>query len=108
MSNSEESKSQLVAFLRSASSYSHAPSTLHFVETHISWVVIAPPLVFKVKKPVNLGFADFSTLEKRRYFCQRELELNRRLCPEVYLAVVPIYESDAGFSLEDKEGEIAE
>jgi aminoglycoside phosphotransferase family enzyme/predicted kinase len=60
-----------------------------------------------VKKPVNFGFLDFSTLEKRHHFCQRELELNRRLCPEVYLGVVPIYESASGFSF-NAEGEIAE
>jgi aminoglycoside phosphotransferase family enzyme len=63
---------------------------------------MASPFVFKVKKPVNMGFLDFSTLEKRCHFCQRELELNRRLCPDVYLDVMPIYESDAVFSLEDK------
>jgi aminoglycoside phosphotransferase family enzyme/predicted kinase len=55
-----------------------------------------------------MGFLDFSTLEKRHHFCRRELELNRRLCPEVYLAVTPIYESCAGFSFEDKDGEIAD
>ena len=81
---------------------------VRLIETHISWVFIASPFVFKVKKPVNLGFVDFSTLEKRHYFCRRELELNRRLCPEVYLAVMPIYESDAGFSFDDEDGEIAE
>ena len=48
------------------------------VQTHISWVFPASPFVCKVKKPVNLGFADFSTLEKRRHFCQREVELNQR------------------------------
>ena len=64
--------------------------------------------MFKVKKPVNLGFLDFSTLEKRHYFCQRELELNRRLCPEVYLAVTPIYEGDRGFSFDDAVGEVAD
>ena len=64
---------------------------MHAIQTHISWVFIASPFVFKVKKPVNLAFLDFSTLEKRRHFCQRELDLNRRLCPEVYLGVVPIY-----------------
>jgi aminoglycoside phosphotransferase family enzyme/gluconate kinase len=69
---------------------------------------MASPFIFKVKKPVNMGFLDFSTLEKRRHFCQRELELNRRLSPEVYLAVMPIYESCAGFSFEDKDGEIAD
>lgn len=77
------------------------------METHISWVFIASPFVFKVKKPVNLGFLDFSTLEKRRYFCQRELELNRRLCPDVYLKVLPIYQTPSGFSFKTK-GKIAE
>ena len=76
------------------------------IQTHISWVFIAPPFVFKVKKPVNLGFLDFSTLEKRRYFCQREVELNRRLCPEIYLGVVPIYKTASGFSF-DADGDPA-
>ena len=60
-----------------------------------------------MKKPVNLGFADFSTRERRRHFCQREVELNRRLCPEVYLGVVPIFKTASGFSF-NGEGEIAE
>ena len=77
------------------------------MQTHISWVFIAPPFVFKVKKPVNFGFLDFSTLEKRRHFCEREIELNRRLCPEVYLRVIPIYKSASGFSFK-AQGEIAE
>ena len=78
------------------------------IQTHISWVFIAPPFVYKVKKPVNLGFLDFSTLEKRRHFCQqREVELNRRLCPETYLGVIPIYnKSGANFAFA-AEGEIA-
>jgi aminoglycoside phosphotransferase family enzyme len=53
--------------------------------------IIAPPFVFKIKEPVDLGFVDFSTLGKRRHFCERELELNRRLCPEVYLDAVAIW-----------------
>jgi aminoglycoside phosphotransferase family enzyme/predicted kinase len=77
------------------------------IQTHISWVFIASPFVFKVKKPVNLGFLDFSTLGKRRHFCQRELELNRRLAPDIYLAVVPIYEGGSCFSFEPP-GKIAE
>ena len=106
--DSSKRQARLVRFLQSPSSYPHHPIGVRVIQTHISWVFMASPFVFKVKKPVNMGFLDFSTLEKRQYFCQRELELNRRLCPEVYLAVVPIYESDAGFSFEDKEGEIAE
>lgn len=97
----------LISFLESPASYPHLPPQVRSIQTHISWVFIVSPFVFKVKKSVNLGFLDFSTLEKRRYFCQRELELNRRLAPEIYLEVVPIYEGPAGFSFETK-GEIAE
>ncbi len=102
-----ESQERLVSFLESPASYPHSPPGVRSIQTHISWVFIAPPFVFKVKKPVNFGFLDFSTLEKRRHFCERELELNRRLCPEVYLGVVPIYKSASGFSF-NAEGEIAE
>ena len=97
----------LVTFLSSPASYPHRPGEVRSVQTHISWVFIASPFVFKVKKPVNLGFLDFSTLEKRRYFCQREVDLNRRLCPEIYLGVVPIYKTASGFSF-DADGQIAE
>jgi uncharacterized protein len=98
---------RLISFLESPAAYPHGPPEIHSIQTHISWVFIAPPFVFKVKKPVNLGFLDFSTLEKRRHFCEREIELNRRLCPEVYLGVVPIYKTASGFSF-NAEGEIAE
>ena len=90
----------LLAFLRSPSSYRHAPTTVRFIETHISRVFIASPFVFKVKKPVDLGFVNFSTLEKRQHFCKRECELNRRLCPDTYLDVVPIYQREQGFSFD--------
>jgi uncharacterized protein len=98
----------LVAFLRSPSSYPHRPRSVRSIQSHISWVFIAPPFVYKVKKAVNLGFLDFSTLEKRHHFCQRELELNQRLCPETYLGVIPIYKSGTSFSFDADEGRIAE
>lgn len=98
---------QLLEFLKSQSSYPHRPIEVRLLETHISWVFIASPFVFKVKKPVSLGFLDFSSLEKRHHFCQHELELNRRLCPEVYLEVVPIYNGASGFSFKTG-GQIAE
>lgn len=98
---------RLIAFLQSASSYPHRPREVRLIQTHISWVFVASPFVFKVKKPVNLGFLDFSTLKKRHHFCHRELELNRRLCPETYLGVIPIYKSRANFAFA-AEGEIAE
>jgi aminoglycoside phosphotransferase family enzyme/predicted kinase len=60
------------------------------VETHISWVLLTEGLAYKLKKPVCLPFVDFSTLASRRYFCEEELRLNRRLAPSLYLEVVPV------------------
>jgi aminoglycoside phosphotransferase family enzyme/predicted kinase len=102
-----QTQEQLIAFLESPQSYPHRPAEVRALQTHISWAFIASPFVFKVKKPVNLGFLDFSTLEKRHYFCQREIKLNRRLCPEIYLGAVPIYKTTSGFSF-NGEGEIVE
>ncbi len=59
-------------------------------QTHISVVFVTDSVVYKIKKPVNLGFLDYSILEKRRYWCEEEVRLNRRLAPEVYMGVVPI------------------
>lgn len=60
------------------------------IETHISWLLLTGQYVYKIKKPVNFGFLDFSTLEKRRFCCNEELRLNKRLAAELYLEVVPI------------------
>lgn len=60
------------------------------IETHISWVLLAGPLAYKVKKPVHLPFVDYATLEKRRQFCEEEVRLNRRLAPSLYLGVSAI------------------
>jgi hypothetical protein len=71
----------------------HEPPELaiELVETHISWVLLVGDYAYKVKKPVNLGFVDFSSPTRRAWFCAEELRLNRRLAPNLYLAVVPIY-----------------
>ena len=63
---------------------------VQLVETHISWVLLAEGLAYKLKKPVRLSFVDFSTLALRKHFCEEELRLNRRLAPSLYLRVVPI------------------
>ena len=63
---------------------------VHLVETHISWVFLTGRYVYKVKKPVDLGFLDFGTLAKRRHYCHEEVRLNRRFAPSLYLAAVPI------------------
>jgi aminoglycoside phosphotransferase family enzyme/predicted kinase len=100
-------RQRLVKFLTSPLSYAHRPLEVRSIQTHISWVFIASPFVFKVKKALDLGFLDFHSLEKRHHFCQRELALNRRLAPEVYLEVLPIYKNDRGFSFHS-DGEIVE
>ena len=66
------------------------PTTIHLIATHISWVFITDHDVWKVKRPVDYGFVDYTTLERRRHFCHEEVRVNKRLAPDVYLDVVPI------------------
>jgi len=61
---------------------------ISLIETHISYVILAPERVYKWKKPVDFGFVNFSTLQRRKHFCEEELRLNRRLCPDIYLGLV--------------------
>lgn len=70
--------------------YPHPVKSCELIETHISWVILTGEVAYKIKKPVNLGFLDFSTLEKRLFYCQEELRLNRRLAASIYLDVVAI------------------
>ena len=84
------SQEELLAFLLDPRSYPDRPKQVRLKQTHSSYLLLAAPYAYKIKKPVNFGFLDFSTLEKRRYFSEREIELNRRLCPDVHLGVVPI------------------
>lgn len=92
---------QLLTFLLNPKSYPHHPRRVRLVQTHSSFVFLVPPFVYKVKKPVNFGFLNFSTLEKRHYFCQREVMLNRRLCPRIYLGVVPVSRVGERFAFDD-------
>ncbi len=85
---------RLLDFLSDSYSYPHRPPQVTRVQTHASWVFFAPPFVYKIKKPVSLGFLDFSTLELRHEDCKRELVLNRRLAEDVYLGVEPICEHE--------------
>ncbi|MBA3015325.1 MAG: hypothetical protein FP815_10300, partial [Desulfobulbaceae bacterium] len=71
-------------------SYPHPVPHVKLVQTHISYVLLAGDFVYKIKKPVNFGFLDFTTLEKRKHFCEEELRLNRRLCPTLYRDVVAL------------------
>jgi aminoglycoside phosphotransferase family enzyme len=80
--------------------YPHKPQKIELVQTQMSFIFLAGEYVYKIKKPVNLGYLDYTTLEKRHFFCHQELELNRRLCPDAYLAVVPIVEEKGGLRVE--------
>jgi aminoglycoside phosphotransferase family enzyme/predicted kinase len=89
---------RLLAFLRDPASYPHHPEEIHELHTHASLVFIVPPFVYKIKKPVDFEFLDFSTLAKRRHFCEREVELNSRLAPGIYLGVASITREGGGFA----------
>jgi len=76
--------------LMNKGAYPESTDRIELVQTHISLVFLTDNHVYKIKKPVNFGFLDFSTVEKRKYYCEREMELNRRLAPDIYLAVLPV------------------
>lgn len=80
----------LIAGLSRPEAYPHAVDRIECVETHISYVLLAGEHAYKLKKSLDLGFLDFSTLDKRRFYCEEELRLNRRLAPGLYLDVLPV------------------
>jgi hypothetical protein len=86
----ENNSHRLILNLAHPRAYTHTVDSINIVETHISWVILTGKYAYKIKKPVDLGFLDFSTLEKRHHYCLEELRLNRRLEPEIYLDVVAI------------------
>lgn len=100
---------EIIRFMEDPDSYGYAPDRVEHIQTHISHVFIGGAYVYKIKKPVNFGFLDFSTLEKRKYYCEREVELNRRLCEDIYLGVIAISSADDSFELEaDNSGNVVE
>jgi len=85
----------LIRGLLLAAAFPHPTPAPRLIETHISWVILAGDYAYKLKKPVNLGFLDFSRLDARQFYCQEEIRLNRRLEPDTYLGVVPVTGSEA-------------
>lgn len=94
--------------LLSAGEFPENCSAPKLVETHISWVILCDRYVYKIKKPVYYSFLDFSTLEKRKYYCEREIELNNRLSENIYLDIQPIGKSSNRFFIGHKKGEITD
>lgn len=89
-----------VQFLLRPTSYPHPVTAVDLVQTHISYVLLTENIVYKWKKPVDFGFVDFTTLAKRKRYCDRELVLNRRLCPEIYLETVWVSRYRGGYRLQ--------
>lgn len=83
-------------FLGRPDTYPEAPTWVARVETHMSWVFLTDPHVYKLKKPVRYPYLDFSTVEARRQDCELEVQLNRRLAADVYLGVIPLVRDAAG------------
>ncbi len=98
----------LISALQDPGVYPEIPPKVELIQTHISAVFLTGTHAYKIKKPVNFGFLDFATLEKRRFYCEREVELNRRLCPEVYLGVLEIRSHGGRISLGKGLGEVIE
>ncbi len=94
--------------LLTPAAYKNPPAVITLIQTHISYLFLTPDFVYKVKKAVNFGFLDFTTLEKRRHYCAEEVRLNRRLAPDVYLGVVEIKEYKGALTVEGEEGETVE
>jgi len=90
----------VIQALLSAAPYPHPVGRIQLVQTHISYVFLTRDFVYKIKKPVDFGFLDYSTLGKRRYYCWRELKLNRRLCSDTYVAVVAIRKTRDGYRID--------
>lgn len=89
----------LLTALQSAAAYPHPAGDPAQLETHISHVFLAGDYAYKLKKPVDFGFLDFTTPAKRRAACDEELHLNRRLAPDIYLAVVPVCHGAHGYRI---------
>jgi len=91
-------------FLLNPKNYPEKTQEIKYFETHISQVFVGDKYVYKIKKPVDFGFLNFTTLKRRQYYCKREVELNKRLAKDLYLGVKKIYFDGNNFSFQKKEG----
>lgn len=95
---------RIVADLLRPDAYDPPAHDVRLHETHSSWVLLAGPYAYKLKKPVDLGFLDFTSIERRRADCDEELRLNRRFSPQMYLGVVEVTEQDGRYRIGGKSG----
>jgi len=97
-----------ISMLSQPSSYHDTTSAVEVIETHMSWVFLTDLFAYKLKKPVANDYLDFTTLDARRYFCEEEVRLNRRLAETVYLGVIPMRIEASGRLILSGEGEVVE
>ncbi|HEY4744063.1 MAG TPA: hypothetical protein VIH45_05345, partial [Desulfuromonadaceae bacterium] len=86
----------MVKSLLKPEAYPEPTRAVQMVQTHVSWIFITDTHAYKVKKPVDFGFLNFSTIDRRRFYCNEEVRLNRRLCPEIYEGVVELRDTPGG------------
>ncbi|NOZ58462.1 MAG: phosphotransferase [Euryarchaeota archaeon] len=98
----------IVEALLRPEAYPHPVGEIRLIQTHISFVFLTGDYVYKVKKPVDFGFLDFTTLEKRFHYCREELRVNRFLAGEIYLGVVPVVQEESGAIRVEGEGRVVE
>jgi len=87
---------ELITALKSPTAYPHPVQRITAISTHISDILLTGNFAYKICKPVNLGFADFSTVEKRKEQCLKEFKVNTMLSPDLYYGVVPITKERTG------------
>lgn len=97
-----------IDFLLAGRSFPENTINSELIETHISWVIICDEFVYKIKKPIKYSFLDFSTIEKRKFYCEKEIKLNKRLTNEVYIEVVTVKKKGSNYFIRDEAGEIVD
>jgi len=97
----------LIQALLEPSAYPEPPGAIEFKQTHISYLFFTQAYVYKIKKAVDFGFLNFTTVEKRKFFCHQEVALNRRLSPDVYIGVVEVNRENSRIVFEGR-GEVVE
>src|SRR5690242_10961902 len=87
---------KLINSLFNPRAYPEPTQSVRLIETHVSYLFLTDRYVYKVKKPVDFGFLNFTTLDRRRFYCEEEVRLNRRLSPDLYLGVRELREAPDG------------
>ena len=98
----------MIDHMLNPASYPDPTTAVQHLQTHISHLFLTDRYVYKIKKPVDFGFLDFTSLEKRRFYCHEELRLNRRLSPDIYLDVVALYQTADGLPTFHADGPVIE